>query len=103
MPTDNLKPKCGHHTGGKWFILGLQTQQGESAAKTEIPLLIILVMVCKSHIEEIRGNLFNLFIRKDSPLPDVTLGGGYVFYTLIISYWVNIANILYGTTSVQKE
>ena len=60
-------------------------------------------MVCKSHIEEIRGNLFNLFIRKDSPWPDLTLGGGYVFYTLIISYWVNIANILYGTTSVQKE
>ena len=41
--------------------------QGEFVTNPGMFLLIILNIVCESHIEEVRGNLFNLFFRKGSP------------------------------------
>ena len=34
----------------------LQTPQGESVAKPEKPLLIILILVCKYDMKEVHGN-----------------------------------------------
>ena len=62
----NLIINVDHHIGDKWFIHG-PTLQGESVAKPGTPLPIILNIVCKSHIEQVRGNLSNPFFRKGSP------------------------------------
>ena len=43
----NVSRKMDYHGGGKWFIHGPKTPQGESVAKPETPLLIILSIACK--------------------------------------------------------
>ena len=60
----NLNLKVDHHREGKWFIHGPKhrKEKGESVAKPGTRLLIIISIVCKSHIEEAKCNLSNTFI-----------------------------------------
>ena len=55
-----------------------QTPQGESVAKPETPLLIILSITCKSDMQEVHCNLFSPFFDKDSPWTEISQGGGYI-------------------------
>ena len=48
-----------HHTGDKWLIHDPKTQQGQSVANPETPLLISHNMVCESDIEDVNGKLSN--------------------------------------------
>ena len=72
-----------------------QTPQGESVAKFGTSLLIILSVACQSHIEEVPF----LFCGQKHPWEvDLCRNRVSVSHTLIISYWVNIANIRYRAT-----
>ena len=50
-----------------------QTLQGESVAKPETPLLIILSIACKY---EGHGNLFSPLFEKQNPWTKTSYGGG---------------------------
>ena len=50
-----------------------QTPQGESVAKPETPLLIILSIACKY---EVHGNLFSSLFEKQSPWEKTSSAGG---------------------------
>ena len=56
--------KVDYHTGGKMVHPRPQTPQGESVAKPETPMLIILGIACKYHVH---GNLFSPLFDKQSP------------------------------------
>ena len=43
----NVSREVDYHAGGKCFIHVPKTPQGESVAKPETPLLIILIIACK--------------------------------------------------------
>ena len=43
----NINLEVDSYTEGNWFIHGYQISQGESVAKPETLLLIILILVCK--------------------------------------------------------
>ena len=79
-----------------------QTPQGESVAKPGTPLVITLSIVFKSHIGEVRGNLSNPFVRKDSPWTEIS-SAETVSHISIISYCIDIVSIRYSETSVRKR
>ena len=60
-----LNLKVDQHTGGEWW-----THDPKHLKENQLlRLLIILNIVCKSHIhiKEVEGNVFNSFFCKDSP------------------------------------
>ena len=88
LTSKNLNLKVDHHARGKWFIHGPKTRTRINlippVAQPGTPLLIILsilvwyvIIVCKSHTEEVQGSLSNPFL-KDSPRTETPYGGGYV-------------------------